>query len=636
MTDSDSDSALSSAPPTEDEMPVETAPAKAPKAAPQKKKKNGTILTFFNKRSPSPPARQRPASPPHEYVPEDNPDIAFIVMFRSRFNEAFPRNAPHVGPQDIELGVAEGAPSPDVEGLLCALLGLVLNRKKPVEKGHYGRALEEAIQTQKSQWPAKWNYINPLSGSRSFNTMTPTERIILLHTLCLWSLNQSEEVKAMIAQAYKSRTTKDKLDTNIPLSVQPWGRDGEKRRYWLVEGQNDTHFRVYREGKSQTAKATWWSVAGSIDELRVLAKVLEEEDGHREAKMLSERMINAVPRFEASEVKRKRREYRVNRTAAFTRPEPGFSLYEGRTRGKRQRYTYDEGDDFDSDDAPVRRSSRQSARDSSPMHSGPTVTASGRQVRSRAAGTYGETLHSGQTTDRASPATGEYVRSDVSEEPRQSRSTRAGNRSHLNREMDSEEDDDATSWDGGEEEEEPDQMDLDDGDEDDLADQSSDEEQEPQTLLVTLHYRKQPSNISDETNSEPASTNGAKHNADIPMSDVGAPLQPAAPAIAVALPPTQPAPQPPCVIPTAIPNSLSVQQPTVIAAPKVEQQQPPAEANALPKLDGFFSAPTPPYIAPEEAPKQEQPPFHPVQPEAPQQLPYSTTLPVTTHAPNWQ
>jgi hypothetical protein len=54
-------------------------------------------------------------------------------MFRSRFNEAFPRGAPHVGPQDIELGVAEGTPSADVEGLLCALLGLVLNRKKPVE-----------------------------------------------------------------------------------------------------------------------------------------------------------------------------------------------------------------------------------------------------------------------------------------------------------------------------------------------------------------------------------------------------------------------------------------------------------------------------------------------------------------------
>lgn len=54
-------------------------------------------------------------------------------MFRSRFNEAFPRGSPHVGPQDIESGVAEETPSTDVEGLLCALLGLVLNRKKPVE-----------------------------------------------------------------------------------------------------------------------------------------------------------------------------------------------------------------------------------------------------------------------------------------------------------------------------------------------------------------------------------------------------------------------------------------------------------------------------------------------------------------------
>ncbi|KAJ4348939.1 hypothetical protein N0V95_005024 [Ascochyta clinopodiicola] len=618
MTDSDSDSALSSAPPTEDEMSIETAPVKTAKAAPSKKKKNSTILTFFTKRSPSPPPRKRPASPPHEYVPEDNPDIA-----------------------DVELGVAEGTPSPDVEGLLCALLGLVLNRKKPVEKGHYGRALEEAIQTQKSQWPTKWNHINPLSGSRSFNTMTPTERadqITLLHTLCLWSLNQSEEVKAMIAQAYKSRTTKDKLDTNIPLSVQPWGRDGEKRRYWLVEGQNDTHFRVYREGNPHTAKATWWSVAGSIDELRALAKVLDEDDGHREAKTLGERMINAVPRFEASEVKRKRREYRVNRTAAFTRSEPGFSLYEGRTRGKRQRYTYDEGDDFDSDDAPVRRSGRQSGRDSSPIHSGPTVTASGRQVRSRATGTYGETLHSGQTTDRASPATGEYMRSDASEEPHQSRSTRAGNRSggsHLNREMDSEEDDDATSWDGGGEEEEPDQMDVDGDDEDDLADQSSEEEPGPQTLVVTLHYRSKDSNTAVEPKPDPASLNGTTHQQDVPMADADRPRQSEAPAVAAASS-NSTAPPLPHVIPTAITNGFSAQQPEVVLAPKVEQQQPPVESNALPKLDGFFSAPTPPYSATEEAPKQDPSQSHPTEPEAPHQPPYSTTLPVPAHAPSWQ
>jgi hypothetical protein len=54
-------------------------------------------------------------------------------MFRSRFNEAFPRGSPSVGPQDVEIGVVDGAPSAEIEGLLCGLLGLVLNRKKPVE-----------------------------------------------------------------------------------------------------------------------------------------------------------------------------------------------------------------------------------------------------------------------------------------------------------------------------------------------------------------------------------------------------------------------------------------------------------------------------------------------------------------------
>lgn len=51
-------------------------------------------------------------------------------------------------------------------------------------KGHYGRALEEAIQTQKSQWPIEWTS-NPLSGGRGFNTMTATERVgAIFHGLC--------------------------------------------------------------------------------------------------------------------------------------------------------------------------------------------------------------------------------------------------------------------------------------------------------------------------------------------------------------------------------------------------------------------------------------------------------------------
>lgn len=54
-------------------------------------------------------------------------------MFRSRFSDAFPKSLPHYGPQDIEKGVTDPEPGEQAERLLCALLGLVLNRKKDVE-----------------------------------------------------------------------------------------------------------------------------------------------------------------------------------------------------------------------------------------------------------------------------------------------------------------------------------------------------------------------------------------------------------------------------------------------------------------------------------------------------------------------
>ncbi len=54
-------------------------------------------------------------------------------MFRSRFTDVMPSKLPHFGPQDVERGVSDSAPSHEVQQLLCAILGLVLNRKKPVE-----------------------------------------------------------------------------------------------------------------------------------------------------------------------------------------------------------------------------------------------------------------------------------------------------------------------------------------------------------------------------------------------------------------------------------------------------------------------------------------------------------------------
>ncbi|KAI5279402.1 hypothetical protein KEM54_004182, partial [Ascosphaera aggregata] len=130
------------------------------------------------------------------------------------------------------------------------------------------------------------------------------------------------------------RRTRHEHDITQPLSVQPWGKDSQDRRYWLIEGRDDTHFRLYREGNpGSSKKTTWWSVAGTIDELRAVADSLSQRNIN--ARRLRERIHASIPRFEASEEKRKRRDYRLARKAAFARPEPGFSLYEGRTRGKK-------------------------------------------------------------------------------------------------------------------------------------------------------------------------------------------------------------------------------------------------------------------------------------------------------------
>ncbi|KAK0621395.1 hypothetical protein B0T17DRAFT_591290 [Bombardia bombarda] len=384
MADDDSSdlSSLSSLsePPSDDESDI------------QLERQHG-ILKFFHKvdktKSPpvaepkdtTPPRPKREASPPHEFVLADNADIAFIVMFRSRFTEAFPKSLANFGPQELERDVVETIPGERVEHFLCALLSLLLNRKQDVKPGHYNRALEEALQTHKTQWPKSWEAKSPVSGAATFATMTPVERLSLLRTLIHWTLSSSDVVKTMINANYKNRHDDD---LNITLSVQPWGSDGDKRRYYLIEGNDDTAFRVYRESNPAGVQRTWWSVAGSIDELKALGEKLETTDGGPKARTLAKRITNSIPRFEATEEKRRRRDYRQMRKEQFKRPESGFSLYEGRTRGKRMKYTYsDEDEEFSYSDSTNRRSTRNTRNHTpaEPVNAGPVTTASGRQVR---------------------------------------------------------------------------------------------------------------------------------------------------------------------------------------------------------------------------------------------------------------
>ncbi|KAI1626648.1 hypothetical protein EDD37DRAFT_620225 [Exophiala viscosa] len=538
MTDSDS-SSLSSAPSSDDEEMV------------RKMSKPVGLDRYFKpapkqEHSPEPP--KRAPSPPHDYTFADNDAIAFIVAFRARFHEAFPKSLLHFGPQDIERGISGDLPDEQVERLLCNLLGLVLNRKKDVERAHYGKAFEEAMSSNQNQWPTVWKGVNPLRGGKNFNNMTPEERLYILKALALWSLNSSEVVQGLIKESYKQTRRDD--DKNQPRSVQPWFSDQYRRKYWLIEGLEDSYFRIYRENDGRTAKTnTWFSVAGSIEEVNSLADKFAEEHGQN-SKVISDKLRQAIPRFEAGEEKRRRRDYRLARKAAFTRPEPGFSLYEGRTRGKRTRYTYSD-DEFGSDGL----SSRRSTRISTPADAGPTITASGRQVKSRVGGMYGETMLIDQRKElERVDGEGHFTESDedmptTAPNGRSVRTSRSGRpvkavqHQYTNGEESASDEAQSTGkeWSGDENELDASEPDFDAEDEDDDDDEMSDEgldadelaedDNTQGSLVVQLRYRKgEGATNADEIQPPPPQPqqliNGKVFNKDLQVPDPLKQVQP--------------------------------------------------------------------------------------------------------------
>ncbi|KAK6541569.1 hypothetical protein TWF694_007373 [Orbilia ellipsospora] len=422
-----------------------------------------------------PPSKKRKVVDPRDPLPQDNPRYAFIVAFQAKFNQVF-RGVPNLGPQDIEAGIAETPISDQIEALLCKLLGLALNRQKQVEKGHYGRALEEAVTNFFEEWPTEWDGKNPLEGGKTLNQMDVEERLVMLQTLVLWVLRHSKVVNEILREIYKPGRKTD--DSNISLAVHPWGMDREKNKYYLIEGKDDTHFRVYQEHISPGYRnASWISVAGSIEELRDLADRLGKE-GSRTAKELQGKIMAAIPRFEEGEQKRKRREYRQQRKAAFTHP--GVSMYEGRTRGNKAKYTFDSDDEGGYTSG---RATRNSRRDS-PAE--PYITGSGRVTRRTNQFAFGNENNDTSTPYAGSESGGSTTR-------RSGRTSLKRDREEFETAATTEPFEDEASESGDGEEEEDDYKDepAEEMDDDDLSDASDEDDTvaEKKSLVTTLKFK---------------------------------------------------------------------------------------------------------------------------------------------------
>jgi len=206
-------------------------------------------------------------------------------------------------------------------------------------------------------------------------------------------------------------------------------------------------------------------------------------------------------------------------------------MYEGRTRGKRMKYTYSDGEDESFSDATTNRRSTRNTRNHTPIE-GPTVTQSGRQVKSRQGGLYGESILSGQAP---SVKSGQYDESsDEPEESSEGRPRRAAaakvtngwggkGKAHIEGynsvdEMDSDEDD-ASEQDYGDDEEEdeviPLESDIDDRD--DISDEAlSDVDSEMKSLVIKLPVKTPTPEKKTLVKSQSSESSDSNHTRTVP------------------------------------------------------------------------------------------------------------------------
>ena len=184
-------------------------------------------------------------------------------------------------------------------------------------------------------------------------------------------------------------------------------------------------------------------------------------------------------------------------------------MYEGRTRGKRMRYTFSDDDDDDDDDEETsdvvsnRRSDRQSGI-STPAENQTSITASGRHVRSKYAGNYGDSImvDSSGRGHEINGLNGDDVNRSSGRSTRQSRNSGLREEQRHQKEYDSDEEmeDEAETpesghpWDKSDGEDDANEFEGDDEEEDEEedvneSDLGDEEMSEPRSLIVRLPYR---------------------------------------------------------------------------------------------------------------------------------------------------
>jgi hypothetical protein len=357
------------------------------KTAPKTTASSGTPLKLRLKTKPSLPALEEDhdeenAGPQIELDKDsiqNHPDIAFCVMFRTRFTDLFDGWCPPLSPQEFEAGIQpEEGFSLAVESYLVRVMSLMMNRKKPVEVGKYSNALETWSTMPLAQGsvstidamslPCGWSR---KLASRDVVAMDWRGRLQLLKMATVAALSLSDAVKKLIAD--KREVSGRKVLSE--LQWLPLGEDCARNTYWLADGSGDinwdedgkiipategafdTQWRLYRQTNPYKAVVSWVPVASSPEDLATLIEEMPKLSPADSAKSytplleaqhkrLLGKLEELIPRTLSSRDRIREAEERVvaqqAKKAAAARAheyqKSKIGANRGRTRGKRVDY----------------------------------------------------------------------------------------------------------------------------------------------------------------------------------------------------------------------------------------------------------------------------------------------------------
>ncbi|EPB84662.1 hypothetical protein HMPREF1544_08605 [Mucor circinelloides 1006PhL] len=244
-------------------------------------------------------------APPYQFSSLQQWQIAYIYAFSATFNhhqEVSPQyyKLPLFTPQDLEDEIQKQE-SELIHQIICACLGNILNRNKPIES--FKNSLQQLITDKMKAFDIDFE-VNPLL-KQNYNALPTDVKLYILYSLIEWQLQDSTAVKAIV-DIYNLQ---DGLTDENPIIARPVGTDSKKRTYWQF---GDSPW-IWRESSSMKSLSQWETLCRNRQDLEQLVDSFSASTSRLEkalVKTIKEEIYDIAIKEEQRKLRKERAEMR--------------------------------------------------------------------------------------------------------------------------------------------------------------------------------------------------------------------------------------------------------------------------------------------------------------------------------------